>query len=143
MSLVVRSSNLPILLAEVRFKDHGLESIEVIDNGSGIAPADYDVVGESHLCRCSTTAYIRAAMKHYTSKLSSFDDLNTVVTFGFRGEALASLCALSGSVTITTTTAETAPVGTILVLDKQGKVSDRDGKIARQVRPLNTAMLFI
>lgn len=30
----------------MRFKEHGLESVEVIDNGSGIAPADYDVVGE-------------------------------------------------------------------------------------------------
>ncbi|KIP06904.1 hypothetical protein PHLGIDRAFT_72015 [Phlebiopsis gigantea 11061_1 CR5-6] len=101
---------------EVRFREHGLESVEVIDNGSGIAPADYDVV----------------AMKHYTSKLASFEDLNTVETFGFRGEALASLCALSGAVTITTTTAKTAPVGTILVLDRLGKVSDRSGKVARQ-----------
>ena len=33
--------------AEVRFKEHGLESIEVIDNGSGIASKDYDVVGKS------------------------------------------------------------------------------------------------
>jgi DNA mismatch repair ATPase MutL len=33
-------------LLEVRFKDHGLDAIEVIDNGVGIAPVDYDVVGE-------------------------------------------------------------------------------------------------
>lgn len=32
---------------EVRFKNYGLDSIEVIDNGTGIAPADYDAVGES------------------------------------------------------------------------------------------------
>ncbi len=31
---------------EVRFKDYGLESFEVIDNGSGISPADYDSIGE-------------------------------------------------------------------------------------------------
>ena len=30
---------------EVRFKNYGLDSIEVIDNGTGIAPADYDAVG--------------------------------------------------------------------------------------------------
>lgn len=101
---------------EVRFKDHGLDSIEVIDNGTGIASSDYDVV----------------ALKHHTSKLSSFEDLNSVTTFGFRGEALASLCALSGSVAITTATASTAPVGTVLELDRLGRVTNRSGKVARQ-----------
>jgi len=31
---------------DVRFKNHGLESIEVQDNGAGIAPADYETIGE-------------------------------------------------------------------------------------------------
>ncbi len=30
----------------MRFREHGLESIEVVDNGSGISPPDYDAVGE-------------------------------------------------------------------------------------------------
>ncbi len=34
------------IVAEVRFKEHGLESIEVVDNGCGIAAADYDSVGK-------------------------------------------------------------------------------------------------
>jgi hypothetical protein len=36
-----------LVLIEVRFRDYGLKSIEVIDNGSGIAAEDYDSIGES------------------------------------------------------------------------------------------------
>ena len=54
-------------------------------------------------------------------------------TFGFRGEALSSLCALSEGVTVVTATASEAPMGTILEMDKGGRVRSRNGKIARQV----------
>ncbi|KAA1473278.1 DNA mismatch repair protein MutL [Dentipellis sp. KUC8613] len=101
---------------EIRFKDFGLKSIEVIDNGSGIAPEDYDSVG----------------LKHHTSKLASFEDLTKVLSFGFRGEALSSLCALTESVIITTSMQSQAPIGTILELDRNGRVKSRDKKVARQ-----------
>ncbi|KAI0272033.1 hypothetical protein BGY98DRAFT_1003906 [Russula aff. rugulosa BPL654] len=101
---------------EVRFKDYGLKALEVIDNGSGIAPENYESI----------------ALKHHTSKLASFSDLTSVLTFGFRGEALSSLCALSESVTVTTATATQAPMGTILVFDKAGRLTSSNGKVARQ-----------
>ena len=79
---------------EVRFKNHGLDSIEVQDNGKGIAPEDFETI----------------ALKHYTSKLSSYEDLSSLDTFGFRGEALSSLCAVS-KFHIVTARAEDGAVG--------------------------------
>ncbi|KAG1880998.1 hypothetical protein F4604DRAFT_1749317 [Suillus subluteus] len=110
-SLDARATNI-----EVRFLNYGLKSIEVIDNGCGIAPKDYDTV----------------ALKHHTSKLASFEDLSTVLTFGFRGEALSSLCALSDGVTFTTATANEAPMGTILEMDRNGRLRSSNSKVARQ-----------
>lgn len=90
---------------EVRFKNQGLDSIEVQDNGSGISPENYESL----------------ALKHYTSKLSTYADLNTLETFGFRGEALSSLCALS-RFTVTTCLRSDAPKGTKLEFDISGKL---------------------
>ncbi|KAK5086451.1 ATP-binding mismatch repair protein [Lithohypha guttulata] len=79
---------------EVRLKNYGLDAIEVQDNGIGIAEANYEGL----------------ALKHYTSKLSTFDDLSQLNTFGFRGEALSSLSALS-TLTVVTAEAHEVPKG--------------------------------
>jgi DNA mismatch repair protein MLH1 len=67
----------------------GLSLLQISDNGKGIHPDDLKVV-------CQRFA---------TSKLRSFEDLKTVGTYGFRGEALAS-CTYVSNLTITTKTAE-------------------------------------
>jgi DNA mismatch repair protein PMS2 len=121
---------------EVRFKDYGLKSLEVIDNGSGIAPENYESIGKPSSLVPSFNSFaiiFETALKHHTSKLASFSDLTSVLTFGFRGEALSSLCALSETVTVTTATATQAPMGTILVFDKTGRLTSSNGKVARQV----------
>ncbi|PWN28737.1 DNA mismatch repair protein MutL [Jaminaea rosea] len=100
---------------EVRFKNFGLDGIEVIDNGHGIASHDYGNV----------------ALPHHTSKLARFDDLTTVTTFGFRGEALASLCA-HADVTLLTATQDEAPMGTLVELGKDGSLVSCEKKLARQ-----------
>ncbi|XP_076467800.1 PMS1 protein homolog 1-like isoform X2 [Babylonia areolata] len=72
---------------EVKLENYGLDKIEVRDNGSGISSADIPVV----------------AKRHFTSKITSQADLETLASYGFRGEALASLCAVS-EVSVTTKT---------------------------------------
>jgi DNA mismatch repair protein PMS2 len=90
---------------EVRFKNYGLDAVEVQDNGSGINPENYASV----------------ALKHFTSKLSNFEDLSKINTFGFRGEALSSLCALSNFY-MTTAQEHEAPKGTRLDFDVMGRL---------------------
>lgn len=60
-------------------------------------------------------------MKHYTSKLSTYSDLSTLETFGFRGEALSSLCALS-RFTVTTCLQSDVPKGSRLDFETSGKL---------------------
>ncbi|KAF8249781.1 DNA mismatch repair protein MutL [Wilcoxina mikolae CBS 423.85] len=90
---------------EIRFKSYGLESLEVIDNGDGISAENYESI----------------ALKHHTSKLRTFEDLESVTTFGFRGEALSSLCALA-DFHIVTATASEAPKGNKLEFEMSGKL---------------------
>ncbi len=89
---------------EVKLKSMGADSIEVSDNGRGIDPADYEGI----------------ALKHHTSKLRNFEDLFSVDSFGFRGEALNALCELSEKFTITTKRANET-TGSMLTFDKFGR----------------------
>lgn len=111
--------------AEVRFKNNGLDAIEVQDNGGGIAPPDYDTI----------------ALKHYTSKLSTYDDLSSLKTFGFRGEALSSLCALS-KFHIVTARANDGPKGTKLDFEQSGKLKGTSVVAAKQGTTVVVETLF-
>lgn len=63
----------------VEIKDGGITLIRVTDNGSGIEKSQAG----------------NAFLRHATSKISSADDLTRLVSLGFRGEALASIAAVS------------------------------------------------
>lgn len=58
---------------------------------------------------------------HHTSKLTEFEDLESIGTFGFRGEALSSLCAFS-DMTITTKHASSLH-GTKLEFNREGQIT--------------------
>ena len=63
----------------VEIKNGGISYIRITDNGKGIAEDDLEIAFE----------------RHATSKIRSAEDLNTVKSMGFRGEALASISAIS------------------------------------------------
>ena len=79
---------------KVILTDAGRTSIQVIDNGCGMNPED------------ACTAFER----HATSKIKDSDDLYSLTTFGFRGEALPSIAAVA-EVQLRTRTAD-ADTGT-------------------------------
>lgn len=64
---------------EIEVRDGGKEYIRVSDNGSGIHPDDLQL----------------AFVPHATSKIRTVDDLFAITSLGFRGEALASIAAVS------------------------------------------------
>ncbi|KAK9452731.1 hypothetical protein V1511DRAFT_506813 [Dipodascopsis uninucleata] len=104
--LVENSLDANASLIEVRFRNYGLDLFEVIDNGNGINEDDFAGI----------------ALKHHTSKLRKFSDIESVATYGFRGEALNSLCALCPSLQITTCTSLTQPRASKLGFDSQGNL---------------------
>ena len=63
----------------VEIKNGGISYIKVSDNGKGIAQDDLEIAFE----------------RHATSKIRSAEDLDTVTSMGFRGEALASIAAIA------------------------------------------------
>jgi DNA mismatch repair protein MutL len=63
----------------LHIKQAGKEQIRIIDNGCGMDAIDAKLCFQSHA----------------TSKITSVDDLETIATYGFRGEAMASIAAVS------------------------------------------------
>ena len=64
---------------DVVITDSGRTLVQVIDNGCGMSPDDAVLCFE----------------RHATSKIATAEDLQHILTFGFRGEALASIAAVS------------------------------------------------
>ena len=63
----------------VNYRDGGRELLQIIDDGEGMSPVDARLAFD----------------KHATSKITSAEDIYRLHTFGFRGEALASIAAVA------------------------------------------------
>ncbi|TIB61057.1 hypothetical protein E3P78_02943 [Wallemia ichthyophaga] len=103
-------------IIEINFYNSGFDGFKVIDNGFGIHESSFSSLTK----------------KHFTSKLSNFDDLNNLCTFGFRGEALSSLSTISKSFDCLTATDVTSPKATNISFDNKGNITQLRHNIPRQ-----------
>ncbi|MDO1605883.1 DNA mismatch repair endonuclease MutL [Lactobacillus sp. YT155] len=90
--LVENSIDAHATQVEIDIEDAGLKSIEIIDNGDGIAEDDLEL----------------AFHRNATSKIKGTNDLFNIKTLGFRGEALASIVAVAKVEMLTSTDGSSA-----------------------------------
>ena len=92
----------------IEIKDGGTSLIKITDNGIGIKKSQLK------------TAFLR----HATSKLKELSDLDSILTLGFRGEALSSIAAISQVDVITKTKSDVT--GTKLSISGGNVISEDD-----------------
>lgn len=107
----------------IEVKNGGIKQIKIIDNGSGISKDDVDFAFE----------------RHATSKIRAAEDLENVKSMGFRGEALASIAAISHIELVTKTLEDFT--GNKIVLEG-GEVLDREEIGAQKGTTITVSNLF-
>uniref|UniRef100_A0A8C9ZKC9 PMS1 homolog 1, mismatch repair system component n=1 Tax=Sander lucioperca TaxID=283035 RepID=A0A8C9ZKC9_SANLU len=105
-------------------ENYGLDRIEVRDNGHGIKAEDTRVM----------------AVTHFTSKICSHEDLERLETYGFRGEALGSICAVAEVSVITKT--EEDDISTQYTLDFTGEIVSQKPSHLGQGTTVSVLKLF-
>ncbi len=107
----------------VEIKNGGISYIKITDNGKGIAQDDMEIAFE----------------RHATSKIRSAEDLSTVTSMGFRGEALASIAAIANVEMISKT--ENQEIGYRIVVEG-GDVLEKEEAGCRTGTSITVKNLF-
>ena len=98
---------------EIKLKEHGLEKIEVIDNGSGVDRSNYQ----------------NLTLKHYTSKLREFSDLNAVVcSCGEKARSRSLSPSLPLSLPLSPCMRAASPRANVLLPSASSLVTDQSGR---------------
>ncbi|MDE6614584.1 MAG: DNA mismatch repair endonuclease MutL [Clostridia bacterium] len=121
--LVENSIDAGATAISVEIKDGGISSIVITDNGCGIDKENMRL----------------AFLPHATSKLSKAEDLDNIATLGFRGEALASIAAVS-QIHMTSKTSE-ENVGNYIALSA-GKIVEEGQKAIAQSTSISVENMF-
>lgn len=108
---------------DVEVRGGGVNLLRVVDNGSGILSQDTE----------------KAFCRYATSKITSADDLERIGTLGFRGEALASIAAVSEMTVITRTKDE---VGASYLRLMDGQLLERQSRAAAPGTSVTVRRLF-
>ena len=107
----------------VEVQNGGISKIRIIDNGSGISKDDMEFAFE----------------RHATSKIRNADDLETVKSMGFRGEALASIAAIANVEMISRT--ETSEIGNRILVEG-GKILEQEETASQLGTTITVSNLF-
>ena len=98
---------------ELYIKRAGKALIQIVDDGEGMSEEDA----------------LMCIQRHATSKIKDFEDLESIHTFGFRGEALSSIASVS-NLEIKTEQKD-ADLGTLIKVDSDGEVIKERGSFAK------------
>lgn len=107
----------------VEIQNGGISKIRIIDNGIGISKDDMEFAFE----------------RHATSKIRNADDLETVKSMGFRGEALASIAAIANVEMVSKT--EEDEIGNRILVEG-GKILEKEEFASQQGTTITVSNLF-
>ncbi len=98
---------------EVYIKQAGKSLIQIVDDGDGMSEEDA----------------VQCIQRHATSKISSVEDLESIKTYGFRGEALSSIAAVS--LVEIKTEEHDSEIGTLIKNNESGEFTKEKGSFPK------------